>query len=111
MKACVLVLLSMAWSGMLMAAPPEQAPRESQPDQDLGEVKIEGPVKLEKAIAPEDAWAHSNHGIIGQFIRAPNVFAPINPMARSEAGYGMANLNKDTVTGRIMGLDLIKFDF
>jgi len=111
MKAYILILAAMACSGMLAAAPPEQVPEQSKPEQDLGEVKIERTVKLEKAIAPEDAWTQSNHGVIGQLIEAPNLLDPVNPLAKPEAGDGTINLNRDPVSGRIMGLNLIAFDF
>lgn len=111
MKKCALIFLTMAWSGMLTAAPPEQAPQELKPEQDLGEARIERPVKLEKAVAPEDAWTLSEHGVVGQFVEAPSLLAPINPMAKPEAGDGVANLSRDPVTGRVMGLRLFAFSF
>ena len=111
MKACILVILSVAWSGTLIAAPPEPAPKETKPDQNLGEIAVQQPVQLEKAIAPEDKWTEAKHGVIGQFIEAPNVLAPVNLLAKPEAGMGEANLNRDPITGRVMGLNLLAFDF
>lgn len=110
MKTCMLVLLSVTCSGMF-AAEPVKPPVDPKPDQDLGDVKVEKPVKLEKAIAKEDVWMRANYGVLGQFTQAPNLLAPINPMAKPEAGRGDHNLSKDTVTGRIMGLRLLKFEF
>jgi hypothetical protein len=110
MKACLLILLWVACSGTLAATPPK-SPADPKPDQDLGDVKAEKRVKVEKTVSKEDAWTGAKYGVVGQFVQAPNILAPINPMAKPQAGKGDGNLSKDTVTGRIMGLRLIKFEF
>ena len=111
MKALIVVLTWGFGCGTLMAEPPGQTPNQAAPEQDLGEVKVEQPIELEKAVAPEDAWSQGSSGVLGQFIQAPNVLAPINPLAKAEAGSGEDNLSTDTATGRVMGLHLIKFEF
>ncbi len=119
MKSRTLVVLSAAWTAVLIAAPPEQvletakpqpSPEKPQPAQNLNEVKVERPVSLDKGILPEDRWTEAKNGVIGQFLQSPNVLAPINPMAKPEAGIGAPNLSRDTVTGRIMGLHFLKFE-
>lgn len=97
--------------GMLNAAPPKESTADIRPDQDLGEAKAEKLVKLEKPVAKEKVWAQARYGVLGQFVQAPNLLAPINPVAKSEAGSGEDNLSRDTVTGRVMGLRLVRFEF
>jgi hypothetical protein len=111
MKTCMPVIMVGICVGMLNAAPPTKSPAETKPDQDLGEVRAEKPVKLEKRVTKEEAWAQARYGVLGQFVQAPSVLAPINPVAKPEAGSGEGNLSRDTVTGRVMGLCLVKFDF
>jgi hypothetical protein len=89
--------------------PQKEAPPSTEPN--LGEVKVEQPPKLEKALPPEEQWTQARYGVVGQFVQAPNALAPINPLAKAEAGAGTANLSRDTITGRIMGFRLISFNF
>jgi hypothetical protein len=101
-----------------MAAPTEQSVEKAKPektapktDADLAEMKVERPVQLEKTVPPAEKWTEAKHGVLGQFVEAPSVLAPINPAAKPEAGWGAANLSRDTVTARVMGLHLLKFEF
>ena len=111
MKACILICVAVACTGMISAAPPEAVPDAPKPDPNLGEVAAEKPVTLEKAVAKKDSWIESRYGVLGQFAQAPNIAAPVNPFAKPEAGTGRSNLSRNTVTGRIMGLRLLKFEF
>ena len=111
MKALILALLMTGWTGVLPADPPGKPQTEPKPDQNLEEAKMQTPIKMEKAVPMEDKWLEGKSGVLGQFIQAPNLLAPINPFAKPMAGFGQSNLSKDTVTGRIMGLRLIKFEF
>ena len=111
MKTCTLLIMSTLCAGTLLADPPEKAKADPQPEQNLGEAKIGKSVKMEKTAAREGVWTQARHGVIGQFVQAPRVLDPINPFAKPELGQGQANLSKDTLTGRIMGLRLIKFEF
>lgn len=111
MKSYIVALLAVASGGVLMAAPPDKASEEPKPEQQLEQAKVEQPVKLTKAVAEEDAWTEAKYGVAGQFAQAPNVMDPINPLAKPQAGTGEGNLSRDSVTGRIMGLRLIKFEF
>lgn len=72
---------------------------------------MERPVPLDKAIPLEQRWGEARYGVIGQFFQAPNILAPLNPVAKPEAGSGSPNLSRDTVSSRIMGLHLLKFEF
>ena len=111
MKTCLWILLSMGWIGMAVADPEQPAPEAPKPAKDLGQVRVERAIPLEKATPPDARWTRDQHGIIGQCIQAPNVLAPLNPLAKADAGFGQANINRDTVTRRVMGLDFIKFEF
>lgn len=72
---------------------------------------IEAPLPVEPPVLPKDMWAKKDTGIIGQFINAPNVLQPINPLAKPELGFGEQNINRDPITGRIKGLNLLVFNF
>jgi hypothetical protein len=111
MRQFILLLLLTACNGALLADPADKPQDETHPQPDLGAAKAEKPVKMEKAVRQEDQWSQAQFGVIGQFIQAPSVLEPINPLAKAEAGFGEGNLSKDTVTGRIMGLRFIKFEF
>jgi hypothetical protein len=139
MKVWVSILIALGWLGWVNAAPPEEssniptdpgpgniglggttqvgvnplqeAAQEPKPGRDLGTAKAKGAVKLDKAPLRENAWSRASYGVVGQFVQAPTVVAPINPVAPPEAGTGKSNLNRDTMTGRVMGLCLLKFEF
>jgi len=111
MKAPLLISLAIAITGTVNAAPPDPASEDTKPGQDLGEVKAEKAAKLEKAIPKEEVWTQARYGAFGQFVQAPNLVAPINPLAKPHAGTGETNLSRDTVTRRIMGLRLLKLKF
>ena len=111
MKTLILLVLLTVWNGILLAEPPEKPQGDPKPEPALGEAKVEKPIEMEKRVTPENAWTKANYGVVGQFLNAPSLWAPINPMAEPEAGFGKGNLSQDTVTGRVMGLRLIKFEF
>jgi hypothetical protein len=111
MKANVLLVLSTLCAGALFASPAETAPADPQPKEDLGEAKMVKPVEMKKALPREGNWTQARHGVIGQFVEAPFVLDPVNPFASPKLGFGQPNLSKDTLTGRVMGLRLIKFEF
>lgn len=72
---------------------------------------IEAPLPMEPPVVPEDIWATKHEGVIGQFLNAPSVWEPINLFAKPEVGFGEANLNKDPITGQVMGLNLLALNF
>lgn len=112
MKSTAIISVIVLWVGGVAAAPPQPEVSTGQPAKpDLEEVTVETPVQLEKAVPPDEAWTQAEAGVIGQFFQAPNLLAPINPLAQPEAGWGDRNLSRDTVTGRVMGLRLVKVEF
>jgi hypothetical protein len=111
MKTCILLILSTLCTGTLLADPPEKPQADPQPGQNLGEAKIGKPPEMQKTGTREGVFTQARHGVIGQFVQAPRALDPISPFAKPELGQGQANLSKDTMTGRIMGLRLVKFEF
>lgn len=112
MKKTIVLLLTLAASATRMSADPtasELVPPPTQPN--LDKVSLETTAKIEKTVSQDDLWMQADRGILFQFIKAPTLLAPIDPLATTEAGFGEKNISTDTVSGRAMGLQLIKFEF
>lgn len=77
---------------------------------DLGwVVEVDGRIANPGALT--DAWMEGERGVIIQFLEAPNPLAPINPLTPPPPRVLEATLSRDTVTGRVMGLRLLSFEF
>jgi hypothetical protein len=111
MKRGILILACTGFCCALCAEPAEEFAQEEAPVDELADATIEIPLQLEEATPPEAKWIRAEYGILGQMAQAPNPLAPINPLEPQEAGYGEGNVSTDTVTGRVMGLRFLKFEF
>jgi len=72
---------------------------------------VETELPLTPPEVARDTWVEGDHGVIVQFLEAPNPLAPINPLAPPPPRFKDATLSRDTVTGRVMGLTLLSLDF
>jgi hypothetical protein len=76
---------------------------------------VEWVTKLEIPIEPpqivRESWKEGRHGVILQFIEAPNPLAPLNPFTPVPPKFQEATVSRDHLTGRIMGLTLVSFEF
>jgi len=113
MRIAITMMCLFAWIALATAGSEERdpTPTDARPEKDLGEAKVERPVRIEKPTPSEERWAKASHGVLGQCFEAANPLEPLSPLASPEAGYGLANLSRDTVTRRVMGLQFLRFEF
>jgi hypothetical protein len=72
---------------------------------------VESEIALPSREVIRNVWVEGDHGVIVQFLEAPNPLAPINPLAPPPPRFKNGTLSRDTVTGRVMGLTLLRVDF
>jgi hypothetical protein len=72
---------------------------------------VDQEIPIEPPTVSREAWKEGRHGVMLQFIEAPNPLAPLNPLTPMPPKFQDATISRDHLTGRIMGLTLVKFEF
>jgi hypothetical protein len=72
---------------------------------------MERDIPMQPPAVSSEAWKAARHGVLLQFLEAPNPLAPLNPFTPVPPRFQDSTLSRDHLTGRIMGLTLVKFEF